>query len=125
MSNISEGAKAPAIPAETRLKIVNRDPARLKPYEGNARTHSDKQIAQIAASIKKFGFVNPVLLSSDGTVIAGHGRIEVAKKLGLAEVPTIELSHLSEAERRAYVIADIARDREASATEDNTGEADL
>lgn len=106
MSNISTRATVPTLPADTRLKVVNRNPDKLKPYEGNARTHSDKQIAQIAASIKTFGFVNPVLLSGDGTVIAGHGRIEAAKNLGLAEVPTIELAHLSDAERRAYIIAD-------------------
>ena len=106
MSNISKGAKAPTLPTETRLKIVNRDPGKLIAYDGNARTHSDKQIAQIAASIKKFGFVNPVLLGADGTIIAGHGRVEAAKKLGLSGVPTIELAHLTEAERRAYVIAD-------------------
>lgn len=106
MSDITQGAQAPILPIETRLKIVNRDPRKLIAYDGNARTHSDKQIAQIAASIKKFGFVNPVLLSADGTIIAGHGRVEAAKQLGLREVPTIELAHLSEAERRAYVIAD-------------------
>ena len=106
MSMIPNGAKAPTLPAETRLKIVNRDPGELKVYAGNARTHSDKQITQIAASIRKFGFVNPVLIGSDGIVIAGHGRVAAAMQLGLREVPTIELAHLSEAERRAYVIAD-------------------
>lgn len=106
MSRISEGTQTPILPAETRLKIVNRDPGKLNAYDGNARTHSDKQIAQIAASIKKFGFVNPVLIGSNGTIIAGHGRVAAAKLLGLDEVPTIELAHLSEAERRAYVIAD-------------------
>lgn len=104
MSEHSNGASA--LPAQTRLKIVNRDPGQLTAYSGNARTHSAKQIAQIAASIKKFGFVNPVLISADGVVIAGHGRVEAAKQLGLSEVPTIELAHLSDAERRAYIIAD-------------------
>jgi DNA modification methylase len=106
MSKISEGVQAPILPAKTRLNIVNRDPGKLTAYDGNARTHSDKQIAQIAASIRKFGFVNPVLISADGIVIAGHGRVEAAKQLGLLNVPTIELAHLSDAERRAYVIAD-------------------
>lgn len=94
------------LPVETQLKIVNRDPSKLIAYDGNARTHSDKQIAQIAASIRKFGFLNPVLIGSDGVVVAGHGRLAAAEQLGLREVPTIELSHLSDAERRAYVIAD-------------------
>jgi DNA modification methylase len=106
MSIISNEAHASNLPAETRLKIANRDPGKLIAYDGNARTHSDKQIAQIAASIRKFGFLNPVLIGSDGIVIAGHGRVAAANQLGLREVPTIELAHLSEAERRAYVIAD-------------------
>jgi len=80
--------------------------AALKPYCGNARTHSKKQIRQIADSIKRFGFTNPVLISDDGEIIAGHGRVEAARTLGQACVPTIKLSHLNEAERRAYVIAD-------------------
>ncbi|MFO8126533.1 site-specific DNA-methyltransferase [Yoonia sp.] len=106
MSKISNEAHASTLPAETRLKIVNRDPGKLIAYDGNARTHSAKQIAQIAASIRTFGFLNPVLIGSDGIVIAGHGRVAAAMQLGLGEVPTIELAHLSDAERRAYVIAD-------------------
>jgi ParB-like chromosome segregation protein Spo0J len=106
MSIISDGAQAPTLPAETQLKIVNRDPGKLTAYDGNARTHSDKQIAQIAASIRTFGFLNPVLIGADSIVIAGHGRVAAAKRLGLGKVPTIELAHLNEAERRAYVIAD-------------------
>ena len=78
----------------------------LKPYPRNARTHSRKQIKQIAASIERFGFTNPVLVSDDGEIIAGHGRVEAAKLLGWKQVPTIALSHLSETERRAYVLAD-------------------
>jgi ParB-like nuclease domain len=77
----------------------------LKPYAGNARTHSDKQISQIEASIRKFGFNNPVLVDADNRIVAGHGRVEAAKRLGLRSVPTIRLDHLSDAERRAYVIA--------------------
>ncbi len=86
--------------------IEMRDVASLSPYANNARTHSRKQIEQIAASIRRFGFTNPVLISDQGGIIAGHGRVAVAKTLGLEQVPTIRLSHLSEAERRAYVLAD-------------------
>ena len=78
----------------------------LKPYARNARTHSRKQVKQIAASIERFGFTNPVLISDDGEIIAGHGRVEAAKSLGWKTVPTLALSHLSETERRAYVLAD-------------------
>lgn len=83
-----------------------RPVAELKPYANNARTHSKKQINQIAASIKRFGFTNPVLITDEGEVIAGHGRVEAARFLGLTDVPTIVLADLSEAERRAYILAD-------------------
>ena len=79
---------------------------KLIPYANNARTHSDAQVAQIAASIKEFGFNNPVLIAEDGTIIAGHGRLMAARKLGLTEVPCIKLSHLTPTQRKAYVIAD-------------------
>ena len=79
---------------------------RLVPYAGNARTHSDPQIAQIAASIGEFGFTNPILAGGDNVIIAGHGRLLAAKRLGIGEVPVIVLDHLSEAQRRALVIAD-------------------
>lgn len=88
------------------LTIETRPVARLIPYVRNARTHSGDQIAQIAGSIAEFGFVNPVLIGADDVIIAGHGRILAAEKLGLAEVPVIVLSHLSESQRRALVIAD-------------------
>lgn len=78
----------------------------LIPYARNSRTHSDEQVAQVAASIKEFGFTNPVLIDEQGGIIAGHGRTMAARKLGLATVPCIRLSHLSEAQKRAYVIAD-------------------
>jgi len=78
----------------------------LKPYARNPRTHSDKQINQIANSIRQFGFTNPVLIDSELGVIAGHGRIEAAKLLGIGEVPTIRLDHMTEAQKRAYVVAD-------------------
>jgi DNA modification methylase len=80
--------------------------ADLIPYARNSRTHSDEQVAQIAASIREFGFTNPVLVDADRGIIAGHGRLLAARKLGLDEVPVIELAHLTEAQRRAYVIAD-------------------
>ena len=79
---------------------------RLRPYDRNARTHSPEQVAQIAASIAEFGFVNPILVSSDAGIVAGHGRLLAARKLGLAEVPVVVLDHLSETQRRAYVLAD-------------------
>jgi len=79
---------------------------RLIPYARNARTHSDEQVAQIAASIVEFGFCNPILVGSDGVIIAGHARVIAARKLGLSEVPVIVLDHLSQAQRRALVIAD-------------------
>jgi DNA modification methylase len=90
----------------TLADVVEHSVESLKPYARNARTHSKKQIKQIAASIERFGFVNPVLVSDDGQIIAGHGRVEAAKLLGISTVPTIALSHLSAAERRAYVLAD-------------------
>lgn len=89
-----------------RFEVEHRQPATLQPYARNARRHSKKQVRQIADSIKKFGFTNPVLISDDGQIIAGHGRVEAAKLLGLETVPTLRLSHLSETERRAYVLAD-------------------
>jgi DNA modification methylase len=87
-------------------QLVERDISSLRPYARNARTHSKKQVKQIAASIERFGFTNPVLVSDDGEIIAGHGRVEAAKLLGLRKVPTLALSHLNDAERRAYVLAD-------------------
>ena len=78
---------------------------RLIPYARNSRTHSDEQVAQVAASIREFGFTNPVLIDGDGGIIAGHGRVLAARKLAMADVPCIRLAHLSEAQKRAYVIA--------------------
>jgi ParB-like chromosome segregation protein Spo0J len=88
------------------LKIESRPIDPLIPYAHNARTHSDEQVAQIAASIAEFGFVNPVLIGADDVVIAGHGRLLAARRLGMTEVPVLVLDHLSEAQRRALVIAD-------------------
>jgi hypothetical protein len=86
------------------IKHVNIDA--LIPYVRNTRTHNDAQVAQIAASIKEFGWTNPILVDGSNGIIAGHGRVMAAKKLGLAEVPVIELHNMTEAQRRAYVIAD-------------------
>jgi ParB-like chromosome segregation protein Spo0J len=88
------------------LTIEYRPLAGLIPYARNSRTHSDGQVAQIAASIKEFGFTNPVLVDADGGLIAGHGRVLAARKLGLADVPCIALGYLTAAQRKAYVIAD-------------------
>jgi DNA modification methylase len=79
---------------------------KLQPYDRNARTHSPEQVAQIAASIVEFGFLNPILVDSSAGIVAGHGRLLAARKLGLAEVPVVVLDHLSETQRRAYIIAD-------------------
>ena len=107
MANVTKtGALAPQLPKSLRLKVEYRKVDDLQPYAGNARTHSDKQIAQIAASIRLFGFMNPVLIDAADGIIAGHGRVAAAQTLGLTDVPVIKLAHLSEAERRAYVIAD-------------------
>ena len=86
--------------------IVRRRCAALIPYARNARTHSDQQVAQIAASIREFGFTNPVLIDEEDGIIAGHGRVLAAHLLGLDEVPCIVLAHLTPAQRRAYVLAD-------------------
>ncbi|MGD7453185.1 ParB/Srx family N-terminal domain-containing protein, partial [Ralstonia pseudosolanacearum] len=87
-------------------KIEHWPIQRLAPYAANARTHSDEQIAQIAASIVEFGFTNPILAGGDGVIVAGHGRLAAAMKLGLPVVPVVVLDHLSPTQRRALVIAD-------------------
>lgn len=87
-------------------KIEQRLVADLIPYAANSRTHSDAQVAQIAASIKEFGWTNPILIDGNDTIIAGHARTLAAKKLGMVEVPVILLDHLNEAQRKALVIAD-------------------
>jgi DNA modification methylase len=88
------------------MKIIQRNVLDLIPYVNNSRTHSEAQVLQIASSIKEFGFTNPILTDGDNGIIAGHGRLMAAKKIGMEEVPTIELSHLSEAQKKAYIIAD-------------------
>ena len=88
------------------LSVTMQPVSGLVPYARNARKHPEKQVAQIAGSISAFGFNNPVLVDAENRIIAGHGRVLAAEKLGLAEVPTIRLEHLSEADRRAFVLAD-------------------
>jgi hypothetical protein len=88
------------------LQIAWRPLGELVPYARNPRTHSDGQVAQIAASIREFGWTNPVLVDGASGIIAGHGRVLAARKLGLERVPVIELAHMSEAQKRAYVLAD-------------------
>lgn len=88
------------------LKIEYLAPSQLTPYVNNARTHSPEQIDQIAASIKEFGFVNPILVDERGVIVAGHGRLAAAHKLGMSQVPVIYLKHLTETQRRGLIIAD-------------------
>ena len=88
------------------LQIEMVDPDRLIPYLRNARTHSQEQVEQIAASMREFGFTNPILIGDDDGIVAGHGRLMAAKLLGLKEVPVIVLAHLNEVQRRALVLAD-------------------
>ena len=88
------------------MKIEQKSIDLLIPYAKNARIHNEAQIAQIAGSIKEFGFNNPVLIDKNNGIIAGHGRVLAARKLGLKEVPTIQLDHLSENQRKAFILAD-------------------
>src|ERR1700676_1629407 len=88
------------------LAIAYRAIADLKPYPRNARTHTRKQIRQVAAAIEEFGFTNPVLIDETNQILAGHGRTAAAGRLGWPRVPTLQIKHLSEAQKRAYIIAD-------------------
>ena len=88
------------------MQIEQIDIEDLIPYAMNARTHSDAQVAQIAGSIKEFGFNNPVLIDSDNGLIAGHGRVMAGRKLGLKQVPAIRLGHLTDLQKKAYILAD-------------------
>ena len=102
-----EHAQELAVETESgTLQIDYRSVAALIPYARNARTHSEAQVALIAGSIREYGFTNPVLVDGENGIIAGHGRVMAARKLGLARVPVIELAHLSDAQRRAYILAD-------------------
>ncbi len=89
-----------------KQQIEYVETASLIPYARNSRTHSDEQIAQICGSIKEFGFTNPVLIDADGLIIAGHGRTMAAQRLNMKEVPCLRLAHLTEAQKKAYIIAD-------------------
>jgi ParB-like chromosome segregation protein Spo0J len=89
-----------------KVKITQKKVTELIPYVKNSRTHSDEQVAQIAASIKEFGWTNPILVDGSNGIIAGHGRLMAARKLGYKEVPTIELADLTETQKKAYIIAD-------------------
>ena len=91
---------------QRHFHIEHQSPSALRPYAGNPRRHSRAQIKQIAASIQRFGFTNPVLVSDENEIVAGHGRVAAAKQLGLETVPTLRLSEMSETERRAYLLAD-------------------
>ena len=91
----------PIFPSYKRVPV-----SELTPYARNARTHSPAQVAQIAASIREFGWTNPILVDGERGVIAGHGRLLAARQLGMTKVPTLELSHLTPAQRRAYALAD-------------------
>ena len=109
----SEAGADSAISKDTKSKIMSDFPAYKKqsvdaliPYARNSRTHSDAQIDKIAASIREFGFLNPVITDGDNGIVAGHGRVMAAKKIGMDEVPVVEAAHLTEAQKRAYVIAD-------------------
>lgn len=97
-------AAAAVIAMVKRIRLWPLD--RLKPYEGNPRTHSDRQVTQIARSIKEFGFNNPILVDKESGVVAGHGRLLAARRLGLDVVPVVELTHLTPGQRHAYLIAD-------------------
>lgn len=97
-----DGRLAPAMAKRIELWPLDR----LVPYARNARTHSDEQVAQIAASIAEFGFNNPVLVDTNAGIIAGHGRVLAARKLGIDQVPVVVLDHLSETQKRAYILAD-------------------
>jgi hypothetical protein len=88
------------------MNVIHKDVNDLIPYAKNARLHDDKQINQIAGSIKEFGFNNPILIDKNNGIIAGHGRVMAARKLGLKEVPTILLDHLNDTQRKAYILAD-------------------
>ena len=102
----SDGADGAGIAAGAGLAIDHRRIADLVPYARNARTHSEAQVALIAGSIREYGFTNPVLVDGANGIIAGHGRVMAAESLGLGTVPVIELAHLTEAQKRAYILAD-------------------
>ena len=89
-----------------KLKIEYRKVSELLPYARNARTHSDEQVSQLAASIKEFGFNNPVAVNGEGMILCGHGRVMAAQRLGMDQVPTVCLAHLTDTQKKAYILAD-------------------
>lgn len=91
---------------EKEMQYYLADVSELIPYVRNARTHSEAQVSQIAASIREFGFLSPILVAEDNTILAGHGRLAAAQKLGLKKVPCVKENHLTETQKRAYIIAD-------------------
>jgi len=91
---------------KTEMQIIKKNIADLIPYANNSRKHSDKQIKQVASSIKEFGFLNPIIIDKDNGIIAGHCRVMACEKLGIKEVPCISAEHLTEAQKKAYIIAD-------------------
>ena len=88
------------------IKFIYKKTSELIPYCNNSRTHSEGQIIKLCSSLKEFGFISPVVIDKDGGILAGHGRVLAAKKLGLDDVPCVIEEHLSEAQKKAYVIAD-------------------
>lgn len=102
----------------TELKVVYRKVEDLIPYARNARVHSDAQVAEIAASIKEYGWTNPILLDGNSGIIAGHGRLLAARKLGMDEVPTIDIIGLTDTQKRALILADNKMALNASWDED-------
>jgi len=99
--DVTDKGKSGQFPDYKTLPVAD-----LIPYARNSRTHSDAQVAKIAASIREFGFLNPIIVDGSNGIVAGHGRVLAAQKLGLTTLPVIEASHLTEAQKRAYVIAD-------------------
>lgn len=91
---------------QNKLEVQYLNTDHLIPYVNNSRTHSDEQVSQICASIKEFGFTNPILIDESDGIIAGHGRVSAAKRLGMEQVPCIRLIGLTKSQRKAYVIAD-------------------
>jgi hypothetical protein len=109
LDSAEQTSASPEVVSESRrarLQVEDVSPYSLKPYRGNARTHSRKQRRAVAASIKRFGFTNPVLATMNDEIAAGHLRVEVAKELGLSTIPVIRIEHLSPTELRAYILAD-------------------
>jgi ParB-like chromosome segregation protein Spo0J len=88
------------------LRIEYRAPDQLTPYPRNARTHSKKQIRQIAESVRQFGFTNPIIIDGECVILAGHGRAEAARLLGLTSIPCVRIDHMSPEQKRAYILAD-------------------